>query len=74
MKRIPGLKKLEHGAYLYKNRYYIYCGGYDRITGCTRWYARLYKGDDPKTLAEGDILSAVVYRIVCLEKEGGGAR
>lgn len=71
MKRIPDLKKLECGAYLYKKRYYIYCGGYDRIHGCTRWYGRLDKGDDFKTLAEGDTLSEVVYRIECLEKEGG---
>ena len=70
MKRIPGLKKLESGAYLYKNRYFIYCGGYDRIYGRIRWYGRLDKGDF-KTLAEGDTLSEVVHHIDCLEKEGG---
>lgn len=69
MKRIPNLKKLEYGEYLYKNLYHIYCGGYDRIIGCTRWYARLDKGDF-KTLAEGDTLSEVVYHVDCLEKKG----
>lgn len=75
MKKINGLKKLESGAYSYKGKYYIYCGGYDRITGHVRWYART---DDATLTAvtEADTLSATVRQIDVLEeyykeKEGG---
>lgn len=67
MKKINGLKKIEAGAYSYKGRYYIFCGGYDRITGHIRWYGRT-DDEKMKAVAEADTLSEITRLIDIWEK------